>query len=129
MQTTPNGIPFPESSDNVRLWEHFAQMAAAIDPQLDMPVRQVFTASGTWSKPDGAKWLRVQVLGAGGGGGGVPGTTSSTAAAGGGGGGGGYAESIIAAASVGESVAVTVGAGGAGGTALNVVGSGNPAGT
>jgi hypothetical protein len=55
---------------------------------------QVFTASGTWTKPVGLKAVRVTVVGGGGGGGGVGGG----ATAGGGGGGAGSGGSAFAGA-------------------------------
>ena len=62
---------------------------------------QTFTASGTWNKPTGIRYVRVQLVGGGGGGGGH----------GESGGGGGYAEKIIDVRSI-SSVTVTVGTGG-----------------
>lgn len=69
---------------------------------------QVFTASGTWTKPSRCRYVKVRVGGGGGGGG------SSNSNAGAGGGGGGYAEKLIDVTAI-SSVSVTVGAGGTGG--------------
>lgn len=69
--------------------------------QMAPPARQVFTASGTWSKPGVGSMAFVEMWGGGGGGGDD-----------GGGGGGGYVNFFIPLASLSSSVTVTVGAGG-----------------
>ena len=80
---------------------------------------QVFSTSGTWTKPSGSpQSTKVICTGGGGGGGGGAVEPSGTAAGGGGGGGGGSTLSIlIATSSLPSTVSVTVGAGGAGGLA------------
>lgn len=83
------------------------------------PSVQVFTASGTWTKPTGCTRAYVQCVG--GGGGGAGGTSSFPQA---GGGGGGMAEMMRDVSAV-TSRTVTIGAGGAGGVGG---GSGNPGG-
>jgi hypothetical protein len=76
------------------------------------PDIQVFTSSGTWSKPAGALFVRVVCIGGGGGGGGGRSTNDS---GGSGGGGGAISERIFRASDLASTVSVTVGAGGSGG--------------
>ena len=72
--------------------------------------QQVFTSSGTWTKPAGVSKVKVYVTGAGGGGGYFQGADDF----GGSGGAGGTSIKIIDVSAV-SSVSVTVGGGGAGG--------------
>ncbi len=77
----------------------------------------VFSASGTWSKPAGLVFAEVEVVGGGGGGGSAPpGSSATSGGAGGGGGGGEYRYGVYNAASLSASETVTVGSGGAGGS-------------
>ncbi len=76
---------------------------------------QVFTTSGTWTRPTGCVRIRVRVVGGGGGGRGGD-TAGGVSPGGGGGGGGGYAEKLLTATA---SETITIGAGGAGSTALD----------
>lgn len=69
---------------------------------------QVFTASGTWTKPSVASIVEVYAIGGGGGGG------AQSASGSGGGGGGAHAHYVYDAADLGATETVTVGAGGAG---------------
>lgn len=77
--------------------------------------QQVYTSSGTWTKPSGIKKVKVTVTGGGGGGGQGNATDSAGGTGGAGGGGGGTAIEIIDVSNV-SSVTVTVGAGGNGAT-------------
>lgn len=78
-----------------------------------------FTSSGTWTKPDGLRFIVVEVVGAGGGGSGA----SSSPYNGAGGGGGGYAREKILSSALGSTETVTIGSGGSGGSAGDNAGS------
>lgn len=82
---------------------------------------QIFTASGTWTKPTGTDAVEVWTVGGGGGGGGAD-ADSATAGMGGGGGAGGIAYEWIDSG-LGATETVTVGTGGAGGAAGNNAGT------
>lgn len=83
------------------------------------PDRQVFTASGTWTKPAGTYTI-VDILcigGGAGGGGGRQGAAASIRSGGGGGGGGGLTQVSMPFSAVDASCAVVVGTAGIGGIA------------
>lgn len=72
---------------------------------------QVFTASGTYTRPANLKYVIVEMVGGGGGGGGGYGSPANSKM-GGGGGGGSYCRAIFAASAIGATTSVTVGNGG-----------------
>lgn len=81
-----------------------------------IPIRRVYTANDTWTRPTGLKYIIVEVQGGGGAGGGAAATTASQSSAGTGGQGGAYASSIFSVTQVGATEQVTVGAGGSAAT-------------
>lgn len=84
---------------------------APVGTGINKVIRQVFTASGTYTPSANMVYCDIEVCGGGGAGGGSSGTSPRTS---GGGGGGGYAKKVVTAATIGASKAVTVGAGGVG---------------
>lgn len=95
-----------------------------VEPRYTLGSVQVFTSSGTWTRPAGCRAVRVYVTGGGGGGGGAATTTAGQSACAQGGCGGGTAIKFITSG-LGATETVTVGTGGAGGTAGNQGTSGN----
>jgi hypothetical protein len=84
---------------------------------------QMFTSSGTWTRPSGVSVVVVEVIGGGGGGGGAGATGAGQTSAGSGGGSGGYAVKRIDVSGI-SSATITVGAGGTGGAAGATGGNG-----
>lgn len=110
--------------------------ALVVDPAsgaVDMPATPAvqidkFTASGTWTRPDWARRVRILAV-SGGGGGGSGGLRAPGVAIAGGGGGapGAMSEVEMLASELTATVAVTVGAGGTGGAAQTTASAdGNP---
>lgn len=85
---------------------------------------QVFTSSGTWTKPAGATTVFVQAWGAGAGGTAGAKKTNCYDPGGPGGGGGGYNSIYYRASDLGSTVSVIVGAYGTGGAGTSVSGPG-----
>lgn len=83
---------------------------------------QVFTTTGTWTKPSGLsgnELVIVRIWGGGGGGGGATSQTNNYAS---GGGGGGYFEGLFRASDLASTVTVTVGTAGTAGTSAGTNG-------
>ena len=76
---------------------------------------QEFTTNGTWTKPAGVTWVKIEVIGGGGGGG--SGRVGGHANGGNGGAGSPIVSGIWAASDVPNSATITIGAAGAGGAA------------
>lgn len=85
---------------------------------------QLFSSSGTWTKPSNATAVQVIVVGAGGGGGGGAARNGGQERNGGGGGGGGaYVSKVFAASDLPSSASATIGNGGSGGAGAASSGS------
>lgn len=90
--------------------------SAGVAPTYNL---QVFSSSGTWTKPAGAQNVKVFLLGAGGGGGSGRSAAGGSVRYGGSGGMGGPGYLVdFRAQDLSATVAVTIGAGGAGGAAV-----------
>lgn len=104
-------VSFVAGSKNVFITAPASVVESAVDVQK-------FIASGTWTKPPGAKWATAIFWGGGAGGGaGRRGAAASGRGGGAGGGGGAKVTRSFDASLLGATETVTVGAGGAGGAA------------
>lgn len=91
---------------------------------------QVFTGTGTWTKPTGAAKVHVSIIGGGAGGGaGRRGVAASIRSGGGGGGGGAWSQAVFDASTLASSVTATIGAGGAGAASVGADNTSGAAGT
>jgi len=86
---------------------------------------QTFTGAGTWTKPEGCKWVQIICVGGGGGGGSGHAHSSGNRGGGGGGGGGGITDVTYRAIALPASLSVTVGAAGTGGAGVAANNDGN----
>lgn len=111
----------PTNGDLLRYVSGTAQWepGAGVDVQL-------FTTSGTWTKPSGCRTVQIVCIGAGGGGGSGHAATTGNKGGGGGGGGGGITELTYRAVALPGSLTVTVGTAGTGGAGVSATNSGNP---
>ena len=116
LKVSADGASWNESLviDNATGIVSFPSGVSGIGAGSQPPTLQVFTSSGTWTRPSGCVRIKVTVQGGGGGGGGC--ASGGSATGGGGGGGAGGAGIKIVDVSAMPSVAVTVGGGGSGGS-------------
>jgi len=109
--------PTPGTSGNVLTSNGTAWVSQAASGGGVASDRQVFNASGTWTKPASGTYAVIQIWGCGGG----AGQSGNGIGAGGG---GGYSSTTCLLSDLASTVSVTIGAGGAGATGTAAGGTG-----
>src|SRR5436190_6103559 len=118
MVSTPNYQLFqPDDDDFVDVFTQIDDNFTKIDQDMNRYDIQIFTASGTWTKPARCKRVSLIVVGGGGSGGGAGATAAGQSASGGGGGGGGYSTKLFLGTDLSATEPVGIGAGGVAATA------------
>lgn len=97
-------------------WRCVSYQRSSVVPRAGTVTSQVFTATGTWTKPAGCIKAVFEAVGGGGGSGGVDGQGAGTAGATGGGSSGFYGKTGVLTVTAETTAAVTIGAAGAAGS-------------
>lgn len=106
-------------ADETTFWRGDGVWAPIEAGDASAVVVNAYTSSGTWTKPAGAKVVRVILYGAGGGGGGGANRNGGNGYAAPGGGGGARIDQSFPASTLGGTEDITIGTGGAGGAGTN----------
>lgn len=114
MVSTPNyQFLQPDPNDFVNVITQLNDNFAKVDQDMNRFDWNIFTASGTWTKPARCKRVEVIVVGGGSSGGGCGATAGGQSSSGTGGAGGGWSRKLFLATSLSATETVDVGAGGA----------------